>query len=59
MRISTMTMTSVLPRPHQTRAFASESQSKFVFEGTEDNFDELVLESKNPVIIDVHAEWCP
>jgi thioredoxin 1 len=29
-----------------------------VFRATEDNFQELVVDSKIPVLLDVSAEWC-
>lgn len=30
-----------------------------IIEGTNDNFKKEVLESKEPVLVDFNAEWCP
>ena len=30
-----------------------------IVEGTNDNFKKEVLESKEPVLVDFNAEWCP
>jgi thioredoxin 1 len=35
------------------------SMSKFTFEITTSNFDQTVLQSDMPVLVDFWAEWCP
>jgi len=34
------------------------TKTQVIFEGTDDTFDELVVESKVPVVVDVYANWC-
>lgn len=36
----------------------STTGSKFVFDVTDDDFEEKVLKSQIPIIIDLHADWC-